>query len=132
MKTLLSPVTGTSLSANVAPLSANIYDRAMRIALSADNDWGRQLAAARTLSESPDSRHQNLARHIRDAHALYEAGLLNPANQDIPPEIDGRDTVTVATYLPCDQEPFTIRRVLATTAAVVAGVWLGLASVMIW
>ncbi len=64
--------------ATVTPITENVFDRAMRIALSAGTDWGQMLACARTLSGSPDWRHVNLARHIMDAYTLHEAGLLKP------------------------------------------------------
>lgn len=116
--------------ATVTPITDTVFDRAMRIALSAENDWGKQLAAARTLAESPDWKHQNLARHIRDAHALHEAGLLQPVpviHRDKSDMVDAWKGQAVAvTPPPYSAGHGTIRRVIIGTAAFVSVAWLGL------
>jgi hypothetical protein len=61
---------------NVTPIRSSIYDEAMRIALSAGDDWPRQLAAAQTLSQSPDWTHTRTARHIREAYSLHLANVV--------------------------------------------------------
>ena len=71
----------TALARTVTPIRSDVYEDALRVALSAENDWGKQLQAAQVLAGSPDWKHVNLARHIRDAHALHEVGLLRPAGQ---------------------------------------------------
>ena len=63
-------------SRNVTPIRSSIYDEAMRIALSAGDDWPRQLAAAQTLSQSPDWTHTRTARHIREAYSLHLANVV--------------------------------------------------------
>lgn len=75
----------------VTAIRPDVYDLAMRVALSADDDWGRKLAAARTLADSPEWRHQNLARHIREAHALHLVGLLRPVDPVHRDRADLRD-----------------------------------------
>lgn len=62
-------------------IADDIYDQQVRIALSETSDWNAQLRAAQILAGSPDWTHANLARHLREAHALHMHGLLR-ANID--------------------------------------------------
>jgi hypothetical protein len=73
------------------PIRPTTYDEAIRVAFSAENDWGKQLAAARMLSTSPDWRHQNIARHIRDAYELHQVDLLRPVQPMHRDKADLRD-----------------------------------------
>ena len=70
----------TALAHSVTPIRSTIYEDAMRVALSAGTDWDKQLRAAQVLDQSPDWKHVNLARHIRAAHSLHQAGLLKPVD----------------------------------------------------
>ena len=100
-----------NLSRNVA-FAPDEYDRAFKAALSAKGDWPAMLGYAQTLAKSPDWRHTNLARHIRDAYSLKLQGLLKPA-----PQPTGR-----------------IRRALGVLAGAVAFAavsWAGIAGVML-